>query len=211
MRDVFHDQLDELNGLLGQMAGAAQLTMRDASAALLELDSVAGARAHDAAADIGKLFHRAEELACLILARQQPVALDLRLIIASLHASADLDRMGQLADHVARIAMRHHPERAVRIEACPGIREMATVADEMAGKAAQAIRDRDVPLADQLPHDDDRMDTLHHQLWATLLGDWEDGVQPAIEAAMLGRFYERYADHAVSAARQVVYLVTGQT
>jgi phosphate transport system protein len=210
MRDVFHDQLDELNGLLGQMADVAQVAMRQASAALLEVDAAAATRAHDAAADMGKHFQRAEELACLILARQQPVALDLRLIIASLHASADLDRMGQLADHVARIAMRNHPERAIRIEACPGIRDMATVADEMAGKAAQAIRDRDAVLADQLPHDDDRMDTLHRQLWATLLGDWKDGVQPAIDAAMLGRFYERYADHAVSAARQVVYVVTGE-
>jgi phosphate transport system protein len=210
VRDIFHDQLDELNVLLGQMAGAAQLAMRHASAALLDLDSAAAAQAHDATAGIGKLFYRAEELACLILARQQPVALDLRLIIASLHASTDLDRMGQLADHVARIAMRHHPEQAIRIEACPGIRQMATVADEMAGKAAKAIRDRDAALAEELPHDDDRMDALHRQLWATLLGDWEDGVQPAIDAAMLGRFYERYADHAVSAARQVVYVVTGK-
>lgn len=210
MRDVFHEQLDELTSILGQMADVAQRAMRDASTALLDLDSAAGARAHDAAAELSKLFHRAEELACLALARQQPVAFDLRLIVASLHASADLDRMGRLADHVARIALRHLPEPAVRIEACPHIREMATVADEIAGKAARAIRDRDATLAEQLPHDDDRMDALHHELWATLLGDWRDGVQPAIDAAMLGRFYERYADHAVSVAHQIVYLVTGK-
>lgn len=210
MRDVFHEQLDELNAILGQMAGVAQLAMRNASAALLDLDADAGAQAHDAVAELDKLFQRAEELACLALARQQPVAADLRLIVASLHASADLDRMGKLADHVARIAQRHHPERAVRIEACPDIREMATVADEIAGKAATAIRDRNVALAEDLPHDDDRMDALHHRLWATLLGDWRDGVQPAIDAAMLGRFYERYADHAVSAAHQIVYVVTGK-
>jgi phosphate transport system protein len=210
VRVTFHEQLDELNGLLGQMAGVAQLAMRHASAALLDLDQVGGAQAHDANTEIDKLFHRVDELACLVMAQQQPVAGDLRLIIASLHASADLDRMGKLADHVARIALRHHPERAVRLEACPGIREMATVADQMAGKAATAIRHRDAALAGELPRDDDRMDALHRQLWATLLGDWQDGVQPAIDAAMLGRFYERYADHAVSAAHQVVYLVTGE-
>jgi phosphate transport system protein len=210
VRDAFHEQLEELESVIGQMAVVAQLTMRRASVALLDVDQVAGAEAHDATAGLEKLFHRAEELACLILARQQPVALDLRLIIASLHISADLERMGQLADHVARTAMRHHPESAVRLEACPGLREMAAVADQMAGKAATAIRDRDATLAAELPRDDDRMDALHRQLWETLLGDWRDGVQPAIDAAMLGRFYERYADHAVSAARQVVYVVTGE-
>jgi phosphate transport system protein len=210
VRDTFHEQLDELGDQLGQMAEVARRAMGDASVALLDVDREAGQRAHDATAELGQLFQRADELACLALARQQPVASDLRLIVASLHASADLDRMGKLADHVARIALRHHPEPVVRIEACPYLREMAAVADQMAGKAAQAIRDRDATLADELPHDDDRMDALHRRLWATLLGDWRDGVQPAIDAAMLGRFYERYADHAVSAAHQIVYVVTGE-
>lgn len=210
MRDAFHDQLDELNGLLVSMAEAAQLAMRRASTALLQADLASATQAHEVETTLENLFHRTEELACLVLARQQPVALDLRLVIASLHSAADLERMGQLANHVARIAARHHPDSAIQAEGCGAIREMADVADEMAGKAARAIRARDITLAEELPVDDDRMDALHRQLWATLLEDWRDGVQSAIDAAMLGRFYERYADHAVNAARQVVYLVTGR-
>ncbi len=209
MRNRFHEQLDELNGLLVVMAQAATAAIREASQALLNADNASAQEVHDTAASISAQFQRTEELAFLLLARQQPVASDLRLIIASLHAAADLDRMGQLADHIAKIARRHHPNCAVEAVGCAAIRQMAQVAEEIAVKATEAVRTRDAVLAAELATDDDRMDALHRHLWTTLLGGWREGVESAIDAAMLGRFYERYADHAVNAARQVVYLVTG--
>lgn len=206
MRDEFHEQLDQLNGLLAEMTETARVAMRHASAALIEGDPAGAGAATETVTGIEEQFARAEDLAAMVLARQQPVAADLRSIIASLHTAADLERMGQLAGHVAKISAR---DCSAWLDACPMIERMAAVGDEMAGKAARAIRERDAVLAAELPADDDRMDALHRDLWSTLLSDWRAGVQPAIDAAMLGRFYERFADHAVNAARQVVYVATG--
>ncbi|MCW6006210.1 phosphate transport system regulatory protein PhoU [Micromonospora sp. CPCC 205371] len=207
MRDEFHEQLEELNGLLADMTETARVAMRHASAALIEGDRAGAGAAAGAVAAMEEQFRRAEGLAGLGLARQQPPAGDLRLIIASLHTAADLERMGQLAGHVATISAR---DCSAWLDACPMLEQMAAVGDAMAGKAARAIRELDAVLAAELPADDDRMDALHRELWSTLLSDWRAGVQPAIDAAMLGRFYERFADHAVNAARQVVYVTTGE-
>ena len=209
MRNQFHEQLNELNEKLVKMAEAATAAIQRANWALLHGDSESVELVHDTAVAISAQFRRIEDLAYLLLARQQPVASDLRLIMVSQHAAADLDRMGQLASHIAKIAQRHHPDCLVAIEACAPIREMAAVAEQIAAKATDAIRDRNAVLAAELERDDDQIDALHRRLWATLLGGWNDGTETAIDAALLGRFYERYADHAVNAARQVVYLVTG--
>jgi phosphate transport system protein len=209
MRNQFHEQLDELGQMLVKMAEASTAAIQRANWALVRDDSESVELVHDTAVAIGAQFRRIEGLAFLLLARQQPVASDLRLIMVSQHAAADLDRMGQLASHIAKIAQRHYPDCLVQVDGCAPIREMATAAEEIAAKATEAIRVRDATLAAELERDDDHIDALHRRLWATLLGGWSDGTESAIDAALLGRFYERYADHAVNAARQVVYLVTG--
>ena len=209
MRHRFHGQLDDLGEMLVTMAEAATAAIQRANWALLHGDSESVELVHDTAVAISAQFGRIEDLTFLLLAQQQPVASDLRLIVVGQHAAADLDRMGQLASHIAKIARRHHPDCLVQVEGCAPIREMATVAEQIAAKATAAIRGRDAVLAAELERDDDLMDALHRQLWATLLGGWQDGTESAIDAALLGRFYERYADHAVNAARQMVYLVTG--
>jgi phosphate transport system protein len=209
MRNRFHEQLDELGEMLVTMAAAATTAIQRANWALLSGDSESVELVHDTALAISAQFRRIENLTFLLLARQQPVASDLRLIIVGQHAAADLDRMGQLASHIAKIAQRNLPDGLVRVEGCAPIREMATVAEQIAAKATEAIRGRDAVLAADLERDDDQIDALHRRLWATLLGGWQDGTEAAIDAALLGRFYERYADHAVNAARQVVYLITG--
>jgi phosphate transport system protein len=209
MRNRFHEQLDELGDMLAEMAESAGSAIRHANSALLHDDSESVERVHATGSAITTQYRRIEDLAFLLLAQQQPVASDLRLIVVSQHAAADLDRMGQLAGHIAKIAHRHYPDCLMRIEGCAPIREMSTVAEKIAAKATEAIRGRDAVLAAELERDDALMDALHRRLWATLLGGWPDGTESAIDAALLGRFYERYADHAVNAARQVVYLVTG--
>jgi phosphate transport system protein len=209
MRNRFHEQLEDLSELLVNMAEATTAAIQGANSALLHDDDVTVELVHNTATAISAQSRRIEDLAFLLLARQQPVASDLRLIVVVQHAAVDLDRMGQLASHIAKIAQRHYPDRMVQIERCAPIREMATVAEEIATKATEAIRGRDAVLAAELERDDDLMDALHRQLWAKLLGGWHDGIECAIDAALLGRFYERYADHAVNAARQVVYPLTG--
>ena len=210
MRNRFHVQLRELDEMLVKMAEASTAAIQRANSALLHEDCESVEHVQDTAIAISAQFRRIENLAFLLLARQQPVASDLRLIVVGQHAAADLDRMGQLASHIVKIAQRHYPDCLVSIDGCAPIREMATVAEQIAAKATDAIRGRDAELAAELERDDDQMDALHRRLWATLLGGWQAGTESAIDAALLGRFYERYADHAVNAARQVVYLVTGR-
>jgi phosphate transport system protein len=112
---------------------------------------------------------------------------------------------------VAKTALRRHPSPAVPAELRPVVGHMAEVADRIAAKIGAVLSTQDAVVAAELDRDDDAMDDLHRQLLATLLGDdWPYGVETAIDGALLGRFYERYADHAVNAGRHVVYLVTGE-
>ena len=146
-----------------------------------------------------------------MLARQQPVATDLRTIVTSMRMSADLERMGDLARHVAKVARRRYPDSAVPATLRATLLEMGQVAERIVAKAGSVIASRDVALAVQLEQDDDEMDRLHRQLFAQLLGgNWSYGMEAAVDITLVGRYYERFADHAVSVARRVVYLVTGE-
>jgi phosphate transport system protein len=145
------------------------------------------------------------------LATQQPVATDLRQLVAALRMVADLERMGDLSVHIAKVARMRLPETAVPLTLRPTIVQMSVVADQMIDAAARIVANRDVVAAVQLEDEDDEMDHLRRSLFRTLLSDdWGHGVEPAIDLALLGRYYERIGDHAVSMARRVVYLVTGE-
>ena len=147
-----------------------------------------------------------------LLALQQPVASDLRMLVAALRMVADLERMGDLSVHVAKVARLRVPQVAVPAELVPTIERMATVAEKMVGTVAGIIAERDVEGARQLEEDDEEMDQLRRSSFRLMLDDsWPHGVEPAVDIALLGRYYERIADHAVSLARRVVYLVTGET
>jgi phosphate transport system protein len=145
------------------------------------------------------------------IARQAPVASDLRTVITALHVSADLERMGDLAEHVAKTARRRHPSPAVPAELRPVFKQMGDVADRMAGKITNVLSSPNADLAAELEDDDDSMDQLERDLFKILLDDdWPYGAETAIDGALLGRFYERYADHAVNAGEQMIYLITGE-
>jgi len=210
VRRTFHDDLDALRGLLIVMAAHVTSAMRSASRALLDGDRAAATAvvADDAAVD--EMRAQAEDKVCELLARQQPVATDLRLVVASLHVVGDLERMGDLAAHIAKIALLRHPARAVPAELTGVIEEMARVAESMAWKVARVLEIQDVSVAAELDRDDDTMDEAHRLLLQRLVEGSSHGVQAAVDAALLSRFYERYADHAVSTAKQVIYLVTGR-
>jgi phosphate transport system protein len=133
------------------------------------------------------------------------------MLVATLRMVTDLERMGDLSVHVAKVARLRYPVKAVPAQLVPSIVKMSEVADSMIASAAEIVATRDLEAAKDLEQADDEMDKLHRSLFRTLLADeWAAGVEPAIDIALLGRYYERIGDHAVSMARRVVYLVTGE-
>ncbi|GIJ32145.1 phosphate signaling complex protein PhoU [Micromonospora sediminimaris] len=211
MRDEFRAELEAVSQLLVEMAEGVRAALRQATRALLTADRRAAESVIERDAEIDGLYRQVEERVCDLLARQAPVASDLRAMITALHVAADLERMGDLADHVAKTALRRHPSPAVPAELRPVFTDMAGIADRMAEKIASVLAHPDADLAAELDSDDDAMDELHKGLFGVLLGaDWPYGVETAIDATLLGRFYERFADHAVNSAEHVVYLITGE-
>ncbi len=198
------DDMVEMTRLVGSAISRATTALLDADLALAE--SVIAA---DEGVDAVQL--ELEERSLILLARQQPVATDLRVIVTSLRMSADLERMGDLALHVAKVARMRYPSCAVPDEVRGTIREMGEVAQNIVTKTGQVLEGQDIELAEQLEREDDAMDILHRRLFSQLLSDdWSHGIEPAIDITLIGRYYERYADHAVSVARQTIYLVTGE-
>jgi phosphate transport system protein len=211
MREEFQADLTEVNRLLVTMAEAVRAAMRKATTALLKADIEAARAVIDRDAEVNELYRQVEAKVADSIARQAPVASDLRALITALHVSADLERMGDLAEHVAKTAQRRHPSPAVPAELRPVFQQMSVVADRMAEKITEVLSALDATTAAELEKDDDEMDDLEKDLFKVLLhDDWPYGAETAIDGALLGRFYERYADHAVNAGEQVVYLVTGE-
>lgn len=211
MRDQYYEQLDAIVDDLVSLTGTVRRAVAEATKALLEADGNIAESVIAGDKDIDEATEMIEERALLLLATQQPVATDLRQLVATLRMLTDLQRMGDLSVHVAKVARRRMPDSAVPLHLHPTITQMAAVADSMIDSASRIVANRDVAAAAQLENEDDEMDRLRRGLLRSLLGDdWDYGVEPAIDLALLGRYYERIGDHAVSMARRVVYLVTGQ-
>lgn len=211
MREKFQSDLKEIADLLVEMADEVRSAMGRATSALLLSDAEV-AEAVIAGDDlVDESYRRVEERVYDVIALQAPVASDLRLVLTALHIAGDLERMGDLADHVAKTGLRRHPAPAVPTELTGVVREMAKVADAIAGKISRVLSTHNVARATELERDDDAMDDLHRRLLETVLDPgWAHGVETAVDMALLGRFYERFADHAVNAAKQVIYLITGE-
>ncbi|HKE68167.1 MAG TPA: phosphate signaling complex protein PhoU [Nocardioidaceae bacterium] len=212
MRDLYFDQLDAIVDDLVAMTTSVRDAVHEATKALLSADQnaaeavISGDREIDATRDL------IEERALELLATQQPVAIDLRMLVAALRMVADLERMGDLAVHIAKVARMRLPDGAVPETERPTMSKMADVAVRMVDATARIVADRDVDAARGLADEDDEMDELRRSLFLTLLSDdWSHGVEPAIDIALLGRYYERIGDHAVSMGKRVVYFVTGET
>ncbi|WDZ85568.1 phosphate signaling complex PhoU family protein [Micromonospora cathayae] len=210
MQNVNHlEQLDRLSGLLATVSRDAAGTIRRVSVALLDVDPV-GARAVLAEVKDRAATHRQiDELVPLTLVRQQPVASDLRLVLAGLRMNTELHRMDVLAGHIAKLVVARHPAQVVPPPVRPLIGAMAETTVRIADKSALCLATRDRIDALQLGLDDDELDVQYQRLFGILTDAWPYGVQAAIDVAMLGRYYERFADHAVNVARRVAYLVGG--
>ena len=211
MRDAFHEELDQISNSLLNMASLVNLAMEDATQALLKPDLGIAEKVIAADDVIDQMQHDLDARTISLMARQQPVASDLRTLVTSLRMSADLERMGDMAHHIAKSARIRFPNCAVPNELTTTITEMGKVANRIIAKLITVMRDRDVVRALEIAIDDDEMDKLHRQLIATLLDDnWSYGTEVAIDMTLIGRYYERCADHAVSISRRVYFLVTGE-
>lgn len=212
MRDAYHQQLDGIVNELVFMTDQVRESVRLASQALLEADAHVAEQVISGDAAIDKMRDKIESDSVQLISLQQPVASDLRMLIAALRMVADLERMGDLCVHVAKVARLRVPSLAVPPEMIPTIQRMATVAEDMVGKVASAIADRDIGAARRLEIADDEMDQLRRSSFRQTLDEsWQHGVEPAVDIALLGRYYERIADHAVSLARRLVYIVAGRS
>jgi phosphate transport system protein len=211
MRDIYHDELDDIGKRVIEMTNLVAIAMERATQALLDANLALADQVIAADRRIDNLRAELEDRTFQLIAQQQPVATDLRVLISTIHLGADLERMGDLAHHVAKIARLRHPDTAVPPEARDVISQMGEVAASLVTKVADVVDGRDIALAQAIEQEDDSMDALRRKLFTLVLSpNWSRGTEAAIDMTLLGRYYERYADHAVAVARHTIFIVTGK-
>lgn len=204
MRTAYHERLDGMVEQLGKMTRLVASAMSRANNALLDADIEVAEKVITSDVHVDQMREELDAEVVSILALESPVAGELRLVVAVLRISATLERMGDLAVHIAKVARLRYPESAIPAELRGTLLEMGQIAELVVQKAGSALVSRDGSLFDQIERDDDRMDALHRKLFTLILDDsWEHGVEGAIDVTLISRYYERFADHAVSVARRV--------
>lgn len=211
MRDAFSEQLESIHTDLTDICEAVRTAVDRATTALLTGDAALAEQVISADVEIDRAREAVEEHAFSLLSLQAPVAGDLRTVVAALRMVGELERMGDLSVHVAKIARLRVPHVAVPSTVVPTVHRMAAIAEEMVGEVVTIIRERDVERAAELVEREQELDDLRGSLFRTMLSeDWGHGVEAAVDIALLGRYYERIGDHALSVAQRVVFVVTGQ-
>jgi phosphate transport system protein len=212
MRTRYHENLDQLTAQLQAMCRRDRTAIATATNALLGADLELAEQAIDICHEINTMRDGCEHAAMTLLALQAPVASELRQVVTAIQLVGDLLRMGALSEHIANIARRRHPAYAVPESAQPIVARMGAAAIAIATSAVAVLRSGDPHDAAQLDDQDDTMDRLHHDLLAAVLGDdWTGGMTAAVDLTLLGRYYERFADHAVQVGRRTVFMATGES
>ncbi|MGF3056875.1 phosphate signaling complex protein PhoU [Microbacterium sp. YY-01] len=210
MREVFHQSLEDVQSRLVEIADLVAVAIDKATRAFATSDVTL---AEEVIADDDLIDDRAielDELAIEILARQQPVARDLRIVVSALRVSASLERMGDMAEHIAQLSRYRFPERAIPKGLKGTFTRMGERDVEMAQTLAQLLRTQDLRLVDTIRNLDDDVDELHASVFEKVLGDsWRGEATATVDATLASRYHERFADHAVSVAKKVLYLATG--
>jgi phosphate transport system protein len=211
MREEFHTQLNGLREQLAEMSDAAAVAMRSADTAVLEADVDLARQVCAADAELDRARDRCEEVAQQLLALQAPVARDLRLVLTALYCSEKIERMGDLAAHVADAARLAHPERPVPPELESTVAHLGRITVGMAERLAELIRQPDEGGFAELNETDRTVDTLHAGVMSAITDPaWPHGVPAATSLALLARYYERFADQTVSVAKRLDFAVTGE-
>lgn len=210
MRTSYHEELDSILDRLVHMAELVEVAIREGAESLLTADLTRAESVISNDVQLDKM-HEEMEYKCLsLLALQAPVAGELRIIVSAIRVVFELARMGDLAVHVAKIARLRYPSPAVPTRFEESFREMAAIAIEIVRLARVSLQERDAKGAEQLVAIDERMDLLRREQFTMLLGDNSDiSIEGAVDVALLGRYFERFADHAVAVGRRVIYIITG--
>jgi phosphate transport system protein len=210
MRENFRAELDTLTSDLSRTARLAAQMMTNASTALSQADLGLAELVISQVGETKTLCDDMDQRSVTLLVLQAPVATDLRRVVAAMHTVSDLQRMCSLTQHIAKIARMKHPTVPIPADVRPVFARMSVLATGLAQDAATAIDNHNPLAADRLARADDEVDALRRRIFRILFSEhWAHGVEPAVDAALIGRYYERFADHAVAIARQVSFLVTG--
>jgi len=211
MRESYETQLAQIDIALVAMADLVGTAIRNATDALLADDLSMAELVIAGDAEINKLNSDVEEISLLIAALQAPMATDLRLVMGSIRISGSLERMGDLAVHIAKQVRLRYPSPSIPAELSETFRKMGMAASKIVEQTGEVIATRNTGLADEMNKYDDILDNLHRELFTVVLSDdWSHGVESAIDVTLLSRFYERFGDHAVSVSRRIIQIVTGE-
>ncbi|MBX9472592.1 phosphate signaling complex protein PhoU [Microcella sp.] len=210
MREVFQQELREVRERLVEIAGLVADSIDNATRAFNESNV---SLAETVIADDAKIDAAAaelDELAINILARQQPVARDLRVVVSALRISASLERMGDMSEHIAQLARYRFPDKVVPKSLRGTFKEMGALDVEIARKLVELLETEDVAIAEHIRNEDDKIDALHLSVFDKVLGEtWKGEAIDTVDATLASRYHERFADHAVSISKKVQYLATG--
>ena len=211
MRDSFHEDLEAITALQLKMAVLVKDAIEKATTSLLTSDLALAEKVIEEDARIDQIHHDLDERVIDLMARQQPVASDLRALVSAIRISADLERMGDLAHHLAKLARMRYPNSAVPAEFTDLIASMGAEASRITEKMTVVIEFRDTTRALEVEKDDDAMDQLQRKLIASLVDpNGTHNVETSIDMAFASRYYERFSDHAVSIAKRIYYIATGE-
>ncbi len=211
MREVFEHPLHEVQSRLVEIAGDATKIMKNASESFNNSDVVLADQAIASAELVNEKALALDELVIRILAKQSPVARDLRILVSALRISASLERMAALAGHIAQIARYRYPGSAIP-EALKGtFAEMGALDYELGKKVVKLLKNTDVDLARSIQAEDARVDELHRHVFDTVLDDsWKENAMFTVDVTLASRYHERFADHVVDISAKVSYLTTGE-
>lgn len=211
MRDLFQQELREVQDQLVSIAELVASSITDAVEAFNKSDVTLAESVIARDNQIDDAVIQLDEHAITILARQSPVAKDLRIVVSALRISSSLERMGDMAEHLAQLARYRFPEKVVPKSIRPTFKEMGALDVGMANMLVDLLRNGDTDLAQKIRDEDDKVDALHLSVFETVLSDtWSQETETTVDATLASRYMERFADHAVSIAKKMVYLATGE-
>lgn len=211
MRDLFQEELVAINNDISQMAELVAKAINKATESLLFSDREIAERVIESDVLLNDLAAALDERCTILTAKQQPVATELRSILATMRIASSMERMGDLAVHVAKSARLRYPARAVPDELVETFRTLGHLAEELTTQLSRLVTNPDLTLAQEIQKSDDKVDALHRELFRIVLSpDWTHGVEAAVDVTLLSRYYERFADHAVSVARRIIHVLTGE-
>jgi len=211
MRDLFQEELVAINNDIAQMADLVGKAINKATESLLFSDREIAERVIESDVLLNDLASALDERCTMLTAKQQPVATELRSVLGSMRIASSMERMGDLAVHVAKSARLRYPARAVPDELVETFRTLGHLAEELTQQLSRLVTNPDVTLAQEIQKSDDKVDAIHRELFRIVLAPtWEHGVEAAVDVTLLSRYYERFADHAVSIARRIIHVLTGE-